>query len=76
MMRMTKPHYHKRMAVRLGLYLTIIISDKYLSIMAKIGYIIAISQYDRLEEDRKWMSLLGTFLMEHYFCFGDIFLRT
>ena len=27
--------------------------------MAKIGYIMAISQYDRLEEDRKWMSDYG-----------------
>jgi hypothetical protein len=27
--------------------------------MAKIGYIMAISQYDRLEEDRKWMNDYG-----------------
>ena len=27
--------------------------------MAKIGYIMAISQYDRLEEDRKWMTNYG-----------------
>ena len=41
------------------MYLTIIISDKYLFITAKIGYIMAISQYDRLEEDRKWMNDYG-----------------
>ena len=40
-------------------HLTIIISDKYLFIMAKIGYIIAISLYARLEEDRKWMNNYG-----------------
>ena len=27
--------------------------------MAKIGYIMAISQYDRLEEDQKWMNDYG-----------------
>ena len=27
--------------------------------MAKIGYIMAISQYDRLEEDRRWMNDYG-----------------
>ena len=27
--------------------------------MAKIGYIMAISQYDRLDEDRKWMNDYG-----------------
>ena len=27
--------------------------------MVKIGYIMAISQYDRLEEDRKWMNDYG-----------------
>ncbi len=30
--------------------------------MAKIGYIMAISQYDRLEEDRKWMNDYGCIL--------------
>ena len=40
-------------------HLTTIISDKYLSVMAKIGYIMAISQYDRLEEDQKWMNDYG-----------------
>ena len=40
-------------------HLTIIISDKYLLIMAKIGYIMAIYQYDRLEEDRQWMNDYG-----------------
>ena len=27
--------------------------------MAKIGYIMAISQYDKLEEDREWMNNFG-----------------
>jgi DNA invertase Pin-like site-specific DNA recombinase len=27
--------------------------------MAKVGYIMAISQYDKLEEDRKWMNEFG-----------------
>lgn len=39
--------------------LTIVLSDKYLSILAKIGYIMVISQYDRLEEDRQWMNDYG-----------------
>ena len=31
--------------------------------MAKIGYIMAISQYDKLEEDREWMKSLGFFAL-------------
>ena len=27
--------------------------------MAKVGYIMATSQYDKLEEDRKWMNEFG-----------------
>ena len=27
--------------------------------MAKVGYIMAKSQYDKLEEDRKWMNEFG-----------------
>ena len=39
--------------------LTVMISDKISFTMVKIGYIMAIPQYDRLEEDRQWMNNYG-----------------
>ena len=44
--------------------------------MAKVGYIMATSQYDKLEEDRKWMNEFGCVRIIGIFffisCFGLI----
>ena len=39
--------------------------------MAKIGYIMAISQYDKLEEDRQWMNDYGCIRIVEEQVWGD-----